>query len=758
MESAASLRRYFFIALWIFCPCIGLLADNDKGYGLKPVTEEHIQHIEENLHWVKHVKPNKLGAVRLHHHLKKKGHAPVEIEIAQNHSEEIVVKKGRYSTIESASISSTNPLPSSVNNTLLSSFPPIGDQRNLGSCVAWGSTYYQATHEIGLLNGTNNKTSSTNILSPKWTYNNLNGGYDQGLNPPDAFELLAQNGATTILNLPYDSNYLSWDLTPQDWISAMSYRTSPPQIVSGIGGTQPQDLYLIKQLLANGHVLTFATFVESWVFTTVGSANSQANPYAGQQAISWMNGQLGGHYITIVGYDDNIWIDVNGNGHVDEGEKGAFLIANSWGADWGNQGLIWISYDAFKGTSAVVNGPSHGRVALGDAMNSYVISILPKATHYSPKLIAQFSLSQTARNQVKIGAGVSDTTFITPSTIFQSGAIVNQGGYHEFDGSKPVNPETATFALDLTDLLTASDAVQRYYLLLTDSTAGFPTTLNTFSLIDQIHHNQVNYAEVPITFDNRPISPYIDYIVATGDVPQNTIQTTAAITSPLNNEVIEGLVNFTVDARNDNGIAKVDFYVDSVLQATETSAPFIFSLDTTHLTNVAHRFSVIAYDNSNNTAQASLQAVVNNASYPLDIFVNAGGIDVNYQDVIWKQDFGCTSPSHIGKTNLSFSNPVYQTNRNGNFSYSFDVADGSHSVTLKFAEINFRKKGKRIFNVIINGTTVASDLDLVKTAGYGNSYDLTFNVQAINNKIKIDFVSVINSAMVSAIHIASQTD
>ena len=42
-----------------------------------------------------------------------------------------------------------------------------------------------------------------------------------------------------------------------------------------------------------------------------------------------------GHAMTIVGYDDN----VNG---------GSFLVVNSWGEDWGNNGYMWYNYNDFK--------------------------------------------------------------------------------------------------------------------------------------------------------------------------------------------------------------------------------------------------------------------------------------------------------------------------------------------------------------------------------------------------------------------------
>ncbi|MCA9060722.1 MAG: hypothetical protein KDA85_19555, partial [Planctomycetaceae bacterium] len=50
----------------------------------------------------------------------------------------------------------------------------------------------------------------------------------------------------------------------------------------------------------------------------------------------------GGHAVCAVGYDDDLIIT---NPHNGQSTKGAFLIRNSWGTDWGDNGYGWLPYD-----------------------------------------------------------------------------------------------------------------------------------------------------------------------------------------------------------------------------------------------------------------------------------------------------------------------------------------------------------------------------------------------------------------------------
>lgn len=61
----------------------------------------------------------------------------------------------------------------------------------------------------------------------------------------------------------------------------------------------------------------------------------------------------GRHALTVVGYNDNIAVDINQDGQIEDNERGALKLANSWGADDNNNGFFWLSYDALNKVSKV---------------------------------------------------------------------------------------------------------------------------------------------------------------------------------------------------------------------------------------------------------------------------------------------------------------------------------------------------------------------------------------------------------------------
>lgn len=86
---------------------------------------------------------------------------------------------------------------------------------------------------------------------------------------------------------------------------------------------------------------------------------------------------------------------------------------------------------------------------------------------------------------------------------------------------------------------------------------------------------------------------------------------TAAITSP--SGTVQGTVNVQATAADDIGVAKVEFYIDNLLAATDTSAPYGYSWDSTAVADGSHTIKVIAYDTVNQTSNpVTVQVTVNN--------------------------------------------------------------------------------------------------------------------------------------------------
>jgi hypothetical protein len=88
---------------------------------------------------------------------------------------------------------------------------------------------------------------------------------------------------------------------------------------------------------------------------------------------------------------------------------------------------------------------------------------------------------------------------------------------------------------------------------------------------------------------------------------------------------------------------------------------------------------------------------------------------------------------------------LYQSERWGSdFTYTFSgLADGFYLVTLKLAEITYTAAGQRVFNVLINGNQVITQLDLVQQYGAATATDQVFiGIPSLNGQITIEFAGI----------------
>jgi len=220
-------------------------------------------------------------------------------------------------------------LPSALDLSTSPSFPKVGNQEMQGSCTAWAVTYYAYGYMEAVDNGwTQAKTGNTShLLSPAWTYNKVNGGVDRGSWEWDNMMVLKDWGASTMANLPYDDgDWIEWG-SPTAFREAPLHRIYEAYRIPYVGATTVET---VKTLISEGVPVTFGLDASEYTQAFMdGGYVMSASEY---------NSKRPNHANTFIGYDDSV---------SDDGETGAFRVANSWGSTWGDGGYYWLTYEAF---------------------------------------------------------------------------------------------------------------------------------------------------------------------------------------------------------------------------------------------------------------------------------------------------------------------------------------------------------------------------------------------------------------------------
>lgn len=364
-------------------------------------------------------------------------------------------------------------LPLRVDNSTLRWFPPIGSQGPLGSCASFASTYYTMTYMTARARDWNVASGDqTRIFSTKFTYNLHNGGANVSSSIYATFWIMQDHGVPPLSVLPYNDNPADWPTDAAVWRQAAAFRMgssySLQNIHTAAGLTQ------LKTLLANGIIVNMTTGITVWNFTTL--RDDPATPgddLAGWPVVAWA-GFGYNHVMTTVGYDDTVWCDINGNGQVDAGEKGALKVCNSWGPDWGRGGFAYVAYDALLDASAVPGGVSGAERSPAFWVHT-VNWIEPRPEPHVPRVLAEVSLDVANRGQLAVGVGLDSSGAVVPSTPWTPIALSGlNGGTLAFRG---------TAVIDLTDLLQGNQDL-RWFLGATSRQAGAACTLQSFRLTD----------------------------------------------------------------------------------------------------------------------------------------------------------------------------------------------------------------------------------------------------------------------------------
>jgi C1A family cysteine protease len=219
----------------------------------------------------------------------------------------------------------TNNLASKI--SLENKFPPIGNQGNYGTCVAWSVGYNLKTSLNAIEKGWSSSqlASNNNQTSPydvwKAIPSSEKGSKCDGTYFETALDALIKYGGASLRDVPYTATLNCSDKAYKGNTDnkLANYR----KIASETEGLTPNNF---KGYLNAGRPIAFGARLGdrfmSWNSSSVISSDTYNDP--GMQHAY--------HAMALVGYDD---------------AKNAFRVRNSWGNSWGDDGSIWIDYNFF---------------------------------------------------------------------------------------------------------------------------------------------------------------------------------------------------------------------------------------------------------------------------------------------------------------------------------------------------------------------------------------------------------------------------
>lgn len=362
--------------------------------------------------------------------------------------------------------------PAYINNADLKFFPPVFNQDG-GSCGSASRICYMFTYELNAYRNLSGKISTNYYPSHfVWLHTNTSSGKNEfvtSIGVPSAATYGGQTYSSLFGYQDCADNDFGWMQGYDKWFEAMHNRMLEPVNFPVNVGTE-EGREAVKNWLWNhngdtsfqaggicgiGVASTGGNYDGSIPSTT---ANRNAGVVGKKYLRAW--GTQVDHALTIVGYDDRIEFDLDGNGiagEVEKDEVGAWIIVNSWGTWWGNSGFIYCPY-AYGGASFNSDGTF--------AQNWWTPEIYKVRKDYRPLRTIKLEMDYSHRSEIKLSAGISaDLNATVPErTIdFEHFKYAGDGNYGNTTPAPEVpmlgrwadgklHTEPMEFGYDLTDL------------------------------------------------------------------------------------------------------------------------------------------------------------------------------------------------------------------------------------------------------------------------------------------------------------------
>ena len=302
-------------------------------------------------------------------------------------------------------------LPEYWNNADTKYFPPAFNQQG-GSCGSASRIGYMFTHEINALRDLDASLPENQYPTHfVWLHTNTSDGKDQFVEFVGVPNVVHYGGRTYSELFGYQeesNNYFGWMTGYDNWMNAIGNRmmkpTSMPQSMETEAGRTAAKMWLYNHagdtdFKAGGLIGLGVASGGQWYDIPKTAANDAAGVTGKYYVHRW--GTQVDHAVTMVGWDDRIEFDLDGNGvagELDKDEKGAWIIVNSWG-NWCNDGFIYCPYKYAGPVSDPATGAMTGGYWWGELYHA--------RKDFRPLRVIKLKMDYTHRSELFLQVGIS---------------------------------------------------------------------------------------------------------------------------------------------------------------------------------------------------------------------------------------------------------------------------------------------------------------------------------------------------------------
>ena len=461
-------------------------------------------------------------------------------------TQEILDEMSAIPTLELTPQSRSITLPAKVDNSLRPWFRPVFNQ-NGGCCGQASGIGYTFTYEV-------NRVRNLNANVPEhqypthFTWNYLNEEHTGGGSwYYDGWKVIEQMGIPTVED--YGGMYMTVGssstvcMTGYDnYFNALSNKVV--EEIHRINVSTPTGLNTLKHWLndhgngeATGGLANFAANAYSAQYGTLSSDSDDAG-----KKIMLHFGNNGYHAWTIVGYNDDVKYDFNGDGvytnpsnNMAEWEIGALKVVNSWGQSYCDGGFVYVPYRLLA-------------MASPNGINPKMVHTISVTDHYDPELTMKMNVQYPCRRRLTFFADYGENANQNGLHIDEPYWALNRPKLEQFENlgmlGIPNNNDPIELGLDFGQFFSqelSNGVVGKIFFVVkeNDPSSSYDGIVSNFSLIDY-RWNEVfelpypGNVNEPISNDTRLGIPYhlipfenpivSDMVLATDRVVRRTVR------------------------------------------------------------------------------------------------------------------------------------------------------------------------------------------------------------------------------------------